>query len=251
MPFTFSHPAAILPLNWLPKKWLSLTGLVVGSITPDFEYFARMKIESKYSHTWIGLFWFDLPLAILLMFIYTKFIKDKLIDHLPEWLNSRLSAFKTSYKAYHYPVVVIVISILIGAGSHLFWDDFTHPTGYFVLHIHALKHHVILLHHKILFYNIVQHLSSIIGAIIVIAAIWRLPQWVITTRHPIIFYWLIMIMVTIIVLLIRFFTGLSLQQYGDVIVTFISGLLIGLLIASLISPRISLFIKKPPPPGGI
>ncbi|WP_113654854.1 DUF4184 family protein, partial [Pedobacter namyangjuensis] len=30
MPFTFSHPAIVLPLTYLPKKWFSLTGLVIG-----------------------------------------------------------------------------------------------------------------------------------------------------------------------------------------------------------------------------
>ncbi|WP_262496247.1 DUF4184 family protein [Flavobacterium piscis] len=39
MPFTFSHPAIILPLKYLPKNWISLTGLIIGSLTPDFEYF--------------------------------------------------------------------------------------------------------------------------------------------------------------------------------------------------------------------
>lgn len=38
MPFTFSHPAIILPLSYLPKKWFSLTGLIIGSLIPDFEY---------------------------------------------------------------------------------------------------------------------------------------------------------------------------------------------------------------------
>jgi hypothetical protein len=51
MPFTFSHPAIILPLKYFKKKWFSLTGLVIGSMTPDFEYFVRMRIQSNYSHT--------------------------------------------------------------------------------------------------------------------------------------------------------------------------------------------------------
>jgi hypothetical protein len=42
MPFTFAHPAIVLPLKHLPKRWYSLTGLIIGSMTPDFEYFIRM-----------------------------------------------------------------------------------------------------------------------------------------------------------------------------------------------------------------
>jgi hypothetical protein len=51
MPFTASHPAIILPLIYLPGKWISLTGLVIGSMTPDFEYFERMSVQSDYSYS--------------------------------------------------------------------------------------------------------------------------------------------------------------------------------------------------------
>lgn len=94
MPFTFSHPAIILPLTYLPKKWFSLTGLVIGSLTPDFEYFIRMRIKSDYSHTIEGLFWFDLPLGLLIAFIFHNIVRDSLFDNLPTFLNSRISKFK-------------------------------------------------------------------------------------------------------------------------------------------------------------
>jgi hypothetical protein len=55
MPFTFSHPAIILPLAYLPKKWYSMTGLVIGSLVPDFEYFLRMSMAGYHSHTIAGL----------------------------------------------------------------------------------------------------------------------------------------------------------------------------------------------------
>ncbi len=49
MPFTFSHPAIVLP--FLKKKHFSATALVVGTMSPDLEYFFRMKIQSEISHT--------------------------------------------------------------------------------------------------------------------------------------------------------------------------------------------------------
>ena len=39
MPFTFSHPAIVLPLTFLRRQWFSLTGLAVGSLTRDVKYF--------------------------------------------------------------------------------------------------------------------------------------------------------------------------------------------------------------------
>src|ERR1700712_1533317 len=91
MPFTLAHPAIVLPLRKLPKHWYSLTGLIIGSITPDFEYFIRMRVQSIYSHTLWGLFWFDIPLGLLLTFGYLSFIRDGLVDNLPPALNRRFS----------------------------------------------------------------------------------------------------------------------------------------------------------------
>jgi len=235
MPFTFSHPAAVLPLRYLAKHWLSLTGLVVGSMVPDFEYFIRMKIESKYSHTLAGLFWFDLPLGLLLMLIYNAFVKDSLIDHLPTALNRRFSDFKTASKPklkYYLPIVVI--SILIGAATHIFWDGFTHPDGCFVLSIHKLRHHIFVAGHSFQLYNILQQISSFIGALVILAVILRLPLHQKTRATNIFYYWLLVFAIALIVVTIRMLTGLSWARYGDVIVTSISGLLIGLLITSIL-----------------
>jgi hypothetical protein len=234
MPFTFSHPAIVLPLNYLPKRWLSLTALIIGSLTPDFEYFIRMKIESKYSHTLPGLFWFDLPLALLLMAIYNFVIKDRLIDNLPAFLNKRLSNFKNnSHPHTRYHLVVVIISILIGAGSHLLWDSFTHPTGYFVAHLSILRQPVYLMQHQFAWYNIIQHISSFVGACVIVSTIVRLPTEKGTESQRMARYWIVLSITMLAVTGLRICTGLSFQQPGNLIVTVIAGLLLGLIAASV------------------
>ena len=140
MPFTFSHPAAVLPLTYLPKRWISMTGLVIGSITPDFEYFLRMRVYSVYSHTWEGLFWFNLPLAIILSFIFHSIVRDSLIDNLPKFFNSRFLIFKNFNWTQHFKnnISVVIVSILFGAMTHIIWDNFTHVHGEFVQKIENL-----------------------------------------------------------------------------------------------------------------
>lgn len=39
MPFTFAHPAAVLPFAKKHSKHISVTALILGSMAPDFEYF--------------------------------------------------------------------------------------------------------------------------------------------------------------------------------------------------------------------
>jgi hypothetical protein len=237
MPFTFSHPAVILPFNYLSKRWISFTALVIGSITPDFEYFIRMKVASYYSHYWTGLFWFDLPLGLLLLLIYNYIVKDKLIDHLPSYFNKRFSQFKNSEIRYTGRYIITIVGcVLIGAASHIFWDSFTHPAGYFVKHIYHLSHRILIGHYAIPFYSIVQHLSSLIGVIGILYAIAQLPVGQSTKSNNILNYWIKVFGMGLLVLVIRMLTGLKLHEYGDVIVTAISGMLIGLILTSAITP---------------
>ena len=237
MPFTFSHPAVVLPLNRLSKRWISLTALVIGSLTPDFEYFIRMKVYSTYSHNWTGLFWFDLPLGLLLLMIYNYLVKNKLIGHLPVYFNKRFSQFKNSGRQYFgHNFLIILLCLLIGAASHIFWDSFTHPTGYFVVHHHFLSHKIIIQHFTIPVYNILQHLSTLMGIIIILYAINQLQPGETTKVKQIAPYWIKVVVISALILLIRMLSGLKLHDYGDVIMSGISGLLIGLIIVSVITP---------------
>ncbi|MHC0443524.1 DUF4184 family protein, partial [Flavobacterium sp. 3-210] len=77
-------------MRYLPKSWFSLTALIIGSLTPDFEYFLRMKVKSDYSHTLSGIFWFDLPLALLLTFLFHNLTRNLLFQNLPSFIKNRI-----------------------------------------------------------------------------------------------------------------------------------------------------------------
>lgn len=230
MPFTFSHPALVLPLTFLPRQWFSLTGLVVGSLTPDFEYFLRMKIQSNYSHTISGLFWFDLPLGILLTFIFHNIVRNSLFDNLPTILNSRLSKFKqfdwNSFFKKHW--LVVTISVLIGAASHIFWDSFTHDHGYFVQTIPALTSTVDLFGRQVSVFKILQHSSTLLGGLAIAFALFKLTLYKNVTGQLNIKYWGILTTLTLTIIAVRLLCGLDYKLYGHVIVTAISAGLISL-----------------------
>lgn len=236
MPFTFSHPAIILALPFLNRKWFSLTGLVIGSMTPDFEYFLRMKMQSDYSHTIGGIFWFDLPLGLILAFVFHNVVRDCLFDNLPTNLKSRLSTFKqfkwNEYFEKNY--IVVIISILIGTASHLFWDSFTHHHGFFVETIPALENTVGIFNLQIPYWKILQHLSSLVGGIIIAFAIFQLPKNKNIIRQSNLKYWSILIGLILAVIGLRFLNGLDYKLYGHVIVTAISASLISLVMTPII-----------------
>lgn len=218
MPFTFSHPAAVLPLALIPKKWLSVTGMVIGSITPDFEYFFNMRQNSIYSHTWSGIFWFDLPLALILVYLYDSLIKKSIIENLPLFLNRRFSGFETTSRNLNKvkDFAIVVFSLLIGILSHIIWDKLTHKT----VHIIDEQEH----------YNIFWEANSIIGAVIIAAVIIKMPMGRKTQKSNIFPYWLFVAIITASVVYIRF---LATTEFRDLGVSAISGFFIGLIAASI------------------
>ena len=233
MPLTFSHPAIVLPLNYLPKRWISLTGLIVGSVAPDFEYFGRMKVMSIYSHTWTGLLWFDLPVGLLLTFVYHDVVRDAFISHLPKALRSRFGQYNALEWNRHFikNTTIIILSILIGSASHLFWDSFTHINGHFV-ELWNMARPVGLFGAGIPLYKLIQHCSTLVGGAVILTAIYRMPKHLISKPAIIWPYWLMVIGVTLSIIALRIVFGLSIHQYWNILVTAISGGILAIVLTS-------------------
>ncbi|MDO1446593.1 DUF4184 family protein [Rhodocytophaga aerolata] len=132
MPFTFSHPAIVLPLKKIKPEWFSLTGLVIGSMSPDLLYFFQMSGEEDYGHTFPGIFVFDLPATLLLTLIFHLWIRNTLILYLPSPLNRKFAKYLPQNiflflrKNWH----IVLFSAFIGAISHLLWDEAGNTQGW-------------------------------------------------------------------------------------------------------------------------
>lgn len=228
MPFTFAHPAIVLPLAKVPGKYLSLRALIIGSMVPDFEYFFRLKIFSSHSHHISGLFYFDLPVGLLLYFLFVQLVRVPLIIHLPPNLRER---FNYSFREKN--LIIVIISVFAGALSHLFWDSFTHATGYFVEHLPFFQKEILISNGGVPMYKIFQHGSTIIGLLVIIFSISRMPRQATDhlTRHE--YYWPVALLIMLLVFLGKYLTG-NFSSFGDWVVTAISGALLGLLISSII-----------------
>jgi hypothetical protein len=236
MPFTFSHPAIVLPVYKIFKRWVSLTGLIVGSIIPDFEYFIRMKGKSIYSHTLPGLFWYDLPLGLLVCFLFHNVVRNPLFSHLPQGLNSRLSNFKrfSWNRFFRNKWATVLICILAGAFSHLLWDHFTHERGYVLQLKNFLDQDVTEITLPVPKYSTIQMLSSVIGLAVVIYALFQLPVTD-KIRRPLFFrYWLSISILMVLILSLRYFVGSKNINLYEILINLISSLLISMIIISLL-----------------
>ncbi|GAA5014161.1 DUF4184 family protein [Acinetobacter puyangensis] len=235
MPFTFAHPAIVLPLAKFSRKF-SLTGLIIGSLIPDFEYFLRMRIRSDYSHNLIGIFNFDLPLGLLVVFIFHYLVRDSLIHNLPLFLKSRFINYEgydwNSYFKNNW--IIVIYSLLIGIISHILWDNFSHNTGYFLNIFPILNEKISLFNHHIFIFKIVQHMSTMVGFIFIILCIFRMPKHEIINLKINFDYWLIMIFIVFFVVGVRLIFGLELYQYGHLVVNIISAILIALVLTPIL-----------------
>ena len=161
MPFTFSHPAAVLPIHSRLKKWIPLSALIIGSLVPDAAYYFSMPEHFKQtSHTLFGTLSSSLPFGILVWLVF-YWLAPPAAFLLPtphrEAIGPQLSSRLTSI-----PKALGVISgILLGAWSHVLWDSFTHGQGWMVRHASFLQR--TLLGHRLPVYIALQYLSSLFG----------------------------------------------------------------------------------------
>ena len=128
MPFTLSHPAAVVPI----RRYGILSALVVGSMMPDTLYFLPgLSGHRGYAHSLPGLFFYCLPAGIALLWLYHKLLKKPLIALFPASQHGKLLAASPDFHLLPLRhLVVIVASVIMGAASHLTWDSFTHPNGW-------------------------------------------------------------------------------------------------------------------------
>lgn len=238
MPFTGSHPAIILPL--LRYRIFSVSGLLMGSMVPDFEFFLRLEANVVYGHSIGPMFWLNIPTALLCITIYHCIVRDHLILNLPDYFKKRFWPFLSfdwlTYLKTNY--VKVVLSILVGNLSHLFWDAFTHSNGLVVAQIPSLSKIV----WQVPVYDILQYAFSILGAICILLFISKLPIYDLKVESKLkdnVIYWLIVFAITASVYLIRYDSE-DYEQFTSRIVFICSGFLAGLILASFWNK-----IKKP------
>lgn len=234
MPFTFAHPLAVLPL--LKKRYFSATGLIAGSLAPDFESFLRMKSSNEHGHTLSGMFYFDLPISLIIALLFHLVLKESLIANSPAFLQQRFIELRKfnfwNYLKKNY--WIFLYSVLIGSATHLLWDSFTHGGGVLAKQVPLIMTVKVPFQgvHYPLWYTL-QNISSILGLSIVLIYVFRLKPHVVQVSNPSGFFWLTLTTVTLAGFYLRYTFG-ERMSFGNTVVALVSVFLLGLLITALI-----------------
>lgn len=172
MPFTFAHPAIVLPFVGRVSAHAA-SGLVIGSMIPDFEYFMRLRVASHIAHTPAGLLLFCIPTSLAVGFLWHAVVKRPLVHQLPGFLQFRLAtSFEHSPRTFSAWAAFLATS-LIGSATHIGWDSFTHAHGYAVTEIPVLAQP---LWAGIPLYKYLQHGSTLIGFVVIVLFVGILPH---------------------------------------------------------------------------
>lgn len=167
MPITACHPAVAIPFR---RLGLVLSALTIGSMTPDFEFFLSLSDGKAIGHTIPGIFLFDVPVGLITLLLFHLLIKFPLLSLLSHSIQSRLYSSASNFRFFPFSrFCLIILSLIIGAGTHLFIDAFTHADGWFVQNISFLSAPLFSTSHGIVrVYFALQYLGSFLLALIMI-----------------------------------------------------------------------------------
>ena len=218
-------------------------------MSPDFEYFFRMSVNGRYGHTLAGIFYFDLPVTILLSLLFHQVVKNNLLRNLPVFFQKRFQDtlhfnFLNYIKEHWW---VFAISALLGAASHIFWDSFTHNNRFFVRQFSSFYNSTYVPFDGAnypLFY-VLQQVSTAVGLTIVgIYILAKKPESDHQLTSPKISYWFLLVTIGVLILRLRFFIKSSDYDLGNAVVSSISGLLIGVVCCGFINFKNTIYYQK-------
>ena len=169
MPWTFAHPAAVLPLRRLADAgYLSFPALLVGCITPDVVYHVGRWDLGRLTHSPLGVLLVDVPTGALLLWLCSV-LREPVAGLLPQPHRAGLMSVRF-FGARWRDAGITVLSLALGAGTHLLWDSFTHETAFFVRAFDWLGWSVPFLGREFRVYKLLQYGGSLVGVTALVIA---------------------------------------------------------------------------------
>ncbi|MBV6700715.1 DUF4184 family protein [Kitasatospora aureofaciens] len=134
MPFTLSHPMAVLPLLRAAGERgpLVASALVAGSMAPDVPFFAESLLPGVYGHGGLTHRWWAVPtvdvaIAGALVAGWHGLLRAPLVALLPaRWAGAAEALTVRREGDCAARVGWFAVSAAVGAATHVGWDAFTH-----------------------------------------------------------------------------------------------------------------------------
>ena len=167
MPFTLSHPAAVLPL--LRRPFVPLA-LVAGAVAPDLPYFVNLPVtahtwyepllNATFTHSLKGMLLAGVPSVVLLVLL-CRFLAPPLKDLLPVTVGYTGGGAKAP-RGRLSSAFWFLLSALIGLATHVLWDGITHGNSPMVAALPLLQTELVS---GLTANRFLQHASTVLGAL--------------------------------------------------------------------------------------
>ncbi|BBL73397.1 DUF4184 family protein [Methylomagnum ishizawai] len=169
MPWTFAHPAAVLPLWPYCPAWLRCGALVAGSLSPDLGYYLQRFDWATLAHTGAGSLLVGLPSGLCLYGLAYG-LRKPLCHALPQPHRAALWPL-TQAPGPSRPGewVALAVSVVLGAWTHTGWDSLTHRDGWVVAKLAWLRESMRIGGTEFPVYALLQQFSTVAGTLILLA----------------------------------------------------------------------------------
>ena len=182
MPFTGSHPAAVLPLT---RLGLSTPALVIGSMAPDLPYFLPFLPDRDLTHSFVGIVLVNPLLGLVCLALWHTLIAPLALAVSPAPVRRRVPAGAPPRprrpRAGDLSAGLLGFAALaLGSATHVLWDLFTHYDDFGARQLPWLA-----AQHGILpGYRWAQYASGVVGALLIALALWRWWRRTAPTADP-------------------------------------------------------------------
>jgi hypothetical protein len=173
MPWTASHPAAVLPLRRFTPQPLNFAALVCGSMAPDLGYYINQFGFATFAHTLPGSFLAALPTGLFFL-VVLYLLRRPFCSTLPAPHRQALLPLCKPAPGGLTNWLIIVGCVLLGVWTHNFWDAWTHDTGWFVVRLPFLQQPVFHIGRNTIFLPLcLQVFSTFAGFFILVFAYFK------------------------------------------------------------------------------
>lgn len=139
MPFTPSHVAAVLPLLRSP---LPASALVVGSVAPDVPYYLP-GAPAWQTHTATAVVTTDVAIGLVVWVGWHALLSPAVVHLAPRWVRARLEGAVVLGLVPRLggvrTLLPVVAALVVGAATHVGWDEVTHAGRWGAVHVPALR----------------------------------------------------------------------------------------------------------------
>src|SRR4051794_35377528 len=109
-----------------------MVGLVAGSVAPDVPLILPMPYGYDQAHSALGIVSVDVLAGVTIALLWAFLVRDPAVEAGPAWVRDRVDVTGTLGVRQ---LSLLPAAVLLGAATHVLWDEFTHQGRWGAAHI--------------------------------------------------------------------------------------------------------------------